>query len=161
MFLFEDRVSTGARLLSTPWGKLPQLSSKITLPSRGCSDCLATPRRCLLGPRTAPGCGGCPARKGVPQERVRGAGWGWGAPLLLLRRHHGLRTSPVPLTWLPRVTPVARKHCPYLGADPVRDCLGQPRPSVPAREGRSVTLRREPPFSGGGQTAFPGVISYL
>lgn len=47
-------------------------------------------------------------------------GWGWGAPRLLRPRHHGLRTSPAPLTCPPRVMQSSGKRCPYLGTDPVR-----------------------------------------
>lgn len=152
-------------------------------------NCLATWRqhsqtRDAVPP--VPGCGGCPAREDDELERVtcwrgyRVQGWGWGAPRLLRPRHRGLCTSPAPLTWR-RASRNPRGSAALIwvqtrcgdggGAGKLRSPgrPAQPRLPVPARAGRA---RSQPRLEkgrwlrvtsgpGGGQTAFPGVISHL
>lgn len=130
-------------------------------------------------PRAPDGCQavpeGCPARKvtcwrGCRARRVRRGGGG--IPARSSRVTEVPAPPPSPLTCPLRVTQAAGKRCPYLGADLVRQLPDATPPSCPSQAGTgpaaSHILRWDagsgsPHESelGGGQTAFPGVISHL
>lgn len=101
-----------------------------------------------------------------------GGGWGGGIPARSSRVTEVPAPPPSPLTCPLRVTQAAGKRCPYLGADLVRQLPDATPPSCPSQAGTgpaaSHILRWDagsgsPHESelGGGQTAFPGVISHL